>query len=505
MVIGNTNKHIAPYWGSEPNLKHGLNQLGIRNVAEQLFSTLLPGLNNVSVRIRYYSFYCWIIHQFYVGKDYIIDKEFNPFIRRAELLLALINATLDDSIGIPGINFASALLENGDNTFSLTKGADIENSSTYWANAGGIFRQYYVASLVELGLIGQNDKYPSIYNITKVEGYINGQMLADKFSKSVGEQAVTFLDAIKKGEISLDELHAMNAAFNMKNLSEITEERLCLQNMLLQHDNPLKTDGSIHRRKTILMILEYLHTNRVALKPLLFSQHIYSQYRESEDTTQWGWYAYYLDNSWQYQLTQIFHNILIILKNSEKLWTPVNEVSDSIAMDTISNFNVRPEISVEEFIAIMTDEPRHNPTAENFRILFRLYRDNCHHVKTSEQHYQDLNILSENFCDFMKMVNSSLQKRIFDFIKSLVEDIIYRHYRVSFRKMMQTNMATQKFAFENGCLRFLEGWEATNTAPRIDTIRNFLLDLNIIEEKEGIDRIVENGINLLKTYGTQSA
>ena len=52
MVIANTDKHVAPYWNDGINLKLGLNQLGIRNVAEQLFAKLLPGLNNVSSRIR---------------------------------------------------------------------------------------------------------------------------------------------------------------------------------------------------------------------------------------------------------------------------------------------------------------------------------------------------------------------------------------------------------------------------------------------------------------------
>ena len=169
MVIANSNNHIAPYWGKEPTLVAGLNQLGIRNVSEQLFSILLPGLNNVSLRIRYYSFYCWIIKMFYEGKQTIIDKEFNPFIRRAELLVALINATLEEHSGIPGINFAAAKVDSGEDTFSLKDGADIgKDNRTYWANPGGVLRQYYVASLEEMGLIGQNEKYPSIYNITMI-------------------------------------------------------------------------------------------------------------------------------------------------------------------------------------------------------------------------------------------------------------------------------------------------------------------------------------------------
>ena len=46
--------------------------------------------------------------------------------------------------------------------------------------------------------------------------------------------------------------------------------------------------------------------------------------------------------------------------------------------------------------------------------------------------------------------------------------------------MRQTGLATQKFSFENGKIRFLDGWESTHTSPRIDTLCNFLQDLDLI-------------------------
>ena len=50
----------APFMGDNKPLSVGLNPLGIRTASEQLFTTLLPGLNVVTLRIRYYSFYCWL-------------------------------------------------------------------------------------------------------------------------------------------------------------------------------------------------------------------------------------------------------------------------------------------------------------------------------------------------------------------------------------------------------------------------------------------------------------
>ena len=71
-----TNTHIVPFFNKTADLKVGLNQLGLRNASEALFTSLLPGLNNVSNRIRYYSFYCWLIGEFYKNRESFTDKEF---------------------------------------------------------------------------------------------------------------------------------------------------------------------------------------------------------------------------------------------------------------------------------------------------------------------------------------------------------------------------------------------------------------------------------------------
>ncbi|MCM1110948.1 MAG: hypothetical protein NC336_07070, partial [Clostridium sp.] len=164
-------------------------------------------MNNVSQRIRYYSFYCWIIYRFYQGKQTVLDTDFNPFIRRAELLVALINATLEDRSGIPGINFAAAQVDGGADLISLEEGADLRSSrKTYWANPGGVLRQYYSASLEELGLIGQNEKYKSIYNVTKAEGYVDGLTLAEQFAESIGDSGPIFLQIVSRGCVTVDEL-----------------------------------------------------------------------------------------------------------------------------------------------------------------------------------------------------------------------------------------------------------------------------------------------------------
>ena len=57
-MVLKSNSEVVPFWGKGTEAKMGLNQLGMRTLVESIFATLLPGMSNVTGRIRYYSFYC---------------------------------------------------------------------------------------------------------------------------------------------------------------------------------------------------------------------------------------------------------------------------------------------------------------------------------------------------------------------------------------------------------------------------------------------------------------
>ena len=81
-----------------------------------------------------------------------------------------------------------------------------------------------------------------------------------------------------------------------------------------------------------------------------------------------------------------------------------------------------------------------------------------------------------------------------DIEKFIVKEIIHRHHEVSQRKYLQTGIASQKFIYEYGHIRFLKETETTHTAPRISTLNDFLFDLGIIVN----DALTAEGEELLK-------
>ena len=95
------SKSFAPFLSKKLTFVRGLDPLGLSNTSDATFSMLLPGLNNVTGRIRYYSFYCWLLSQYEALE---LKKEQRFFIRKAEYLVALIAQTFENDItGIPAI------------------------------------------------------------------------------------------------------------------------------------------------------------------------------------------------------------------------------------------------------------------------------------------------------------------------------------------------------------------------------------------------------------------
>ena len=105
MAVIKKNQILAPFLGAKLNFIPGQDPMGMLNIGEQIFSMLLPGLNNVTDRIRYYSFYCWFFGWYAKAIGSENPKEQRNYLRRAEYLLALISVPENEG-GIAGITKA---------------------------------------------------------------------------------------------------------------------------------------------------------------------------------------------------------------------------------------------------------------------------------------------------------------------------------------------------------------------------------------------------------------
>jgi hypothetical protein len=99
-----------PDW-TEYKKKSGLDPLGMQNSSINLYQRLLPGISNVTLRMRYYGFYAWLAS---IYAHRIVDtnpKTWQKFVRRAEAVYALAAQRRGNEGGMAGVQWAQRKLE----------------------------------------------------------------------------------------------------------------------------------------------------------------------------------------------------------------------------------------------------------------------------------------------------------------------------------------------------------------------------------------------------------
>lgn len=513
------NHHLAPYLGKSIEPVFGLNHLGLRNSAENLFTTLLPGLNGVTERVRYYSFYCWLTGKFrdeFTG-DERTAAEFRSFVRKSEILLALTQARLSDNIqGIPGITYARDTLNLGYTSIDLYKCIYNENEMrhtdrTYWANPGGILRQYYNSSMKDLALLPNLDGFPSVSVPSEQEDLpddtICGRTLGDSFAKSIGaDNEKLFLDCVKKARVSIAELDILKETFIMKDFGDIGEERELLIQTFNQQDYPAseKYERTL-RKETIRHFLMYCQNGRTENKkdPVAFPELMYEKVLADElgDDCALGWYAYHVNDEWQLNASTVFSCVLKLLSDDGG-WVSIKDLSESFADRIVAMlFSDNKSISIGSVCELI--DARQVPElsgksidvncAQAFINILSAY---CRNRKRKDIIEKYRKVFSEfqrgDFFSYMEELDGMLSVSLRDFLSSFIlEKVIYRHHTVSLLKYCQTGVSSNKILIEDGYAMFLGQTEVSHTAPRIESLINFLTDLGLIDHMVPTEDAVE--------------
>ena len=85
-TILKNSESLYPFFGNKMSFIRGLDPLGLQNNSEATFAMLLPGLNNVTGRLRYYSFYCWLLDLYSKMVKSTDPKKQEAFLRKGEYL-----------------------------------------------------------------------------------------------------------------------------------------------------------------------------------------------------------------------------------------------------------------------------------------------------------------------------------------------------------------------------------------------------------------------------------
>ena len=225
---------LSPLWTKPAVWSAGRDPLGMQATSVRLYRRLAPGLTNVTNRLRYFSFYCWAVDA-YERQVHSGDlKRWQVFIRRAEAIYALASNLVDgpQSLGMAGGDWANRMKAGlngkvGWDTFDLRPHTDRPGEAGQYLKAkGGNFGQFYVASMLEVGMLAGFTGIPIVS-----ESY--GRDLARSFSQSIAAAEHALLDGTITGSISRAALNEIGVAAHPARIPRDSEEMALLRAYLL--------------------------------------------------------------------------------------------------------------------------------------------------------------------------------------------------------------------------------------------------------------------------------
>ena len=486
------------YWASNDGFKGGRDPLGIQNSSIATYSKLLPGLTNLTMHIRYYSLYCWLLSEYdRLEKDGLTTLHQYNFIRRAELAMALIMK--DQGVGsVVGAMFVSQgrykLIEEG--VYNIADGADYESNDKYWTFKSGAFGQYYLGSLI----------YYELVKIEENRFYLRnkGKELAEAVRNSINENIRdVFLECIQKGRL-LEETIAELQPVAIHHIVIGSEEWNFLNQLLTKSDE----DSSL-RRETIILLLKDI-SNGVTIQDFVRNRFLHVG-EDKEIQASFGWYFYYLCESLHYCIDSFF---CLLLNKIHELHNPpiellVKNISDSIlsAIEKEREYKSLNEWreNVKEDINAIYDKLRENVSAQDYisaavyavRLLLRLYTE----YEINSKAIQDFEVKNDLkrqrgiFSDGMNnYVNRYLFFSISSFIESLIVQIMQEHTVVAIAKMGKNNSDLRKFILEDNRIVLIEQRYPVETSPRINSLFNFLQDMGYLDRENELTRIAKQFI-----------
>lgn len=507
-----------PFWAENSGFMTGRDPLGIQNSSIATYGKLLPGMTNLTLRLRYYGFYLWLLYE-YDKKEKAYEENklvyHYKFIRRAELIIAyLMTNKFSEEQSIVGSDYANRNKNTVDTLgyYEIDKGADklktTSKGSVYWDYTSGALGQYYAGTLVNLNLIKTSNGFFIIQD--------EGMRLAKAFEKSIQVNTrQLMLTCIESGKLTADQVNKL-VEFAINDITKESEEWKLYNEILLSKDGEdfknAKGEVTTFRRETIKYYLNFIneYTEKKYEKEFLKSQYKINLIKTNDDAS-FGWYYFYINEIFHYSIEKIFWALLDYLDGKI---VNVKEFIDNICKDIIGesksvfvtdethtidhilketkNFNLLDDL--EKLIKSKDI----GSIAMSFRLIFQLYLENKENLPKITE-FENLNLLmdkkgrvTENVTNFISM---HLNSKFNDYVKSSIKNILNDHVSTAYRKMGNGESNLLKFIIEDNNIIHIQTMEPKFTSPRLRTIHNFLKDLGFLDKKS---KLSNDGIILLK-------
>ena len=146
-----------PAW-TEYRKKNGLDPLGMQNSSVNLYQTFLPGVSNVTLRMRYYGLYAWLCRTYAQRNGDTDPASWRRVVRRAEAMYALTAQQHGGEAGVAGIEWAQRILATESDPIEFAPSTDParkDGTDNYLAQEWGAYGAAYRSQLAEIGILGE--------------------------------------------------------------------------------------------------------------------------------------------------------------------------------------------------------------------------------------------------------------------------------------------------------------------------------------------------------------
>jgi hypothetical protein len=238
-----------PSW-TEYKKKSGLDPLGMQNSSINLYQRLLPGISNVTLRVRYYGFYAWLaaIYARRIGDTDL--RTWQKFVRRAEAVYALTAQRRGNEGGMAGVQWAQRKLDAGQEpVIEFARDADPGADGTpYLQQPWGVYGLAYASQLFEIGIyaVAKDHQIP-------VPSPEFGEALARAFEDAAGPLAERLFKTVEQGFVSRADLDDFSVLIPSGIHTEGVERQLYED--VLFAKGTLSRPNDLYRRQTLLLLL----------------------------------------------------------------------------------------------------------------------------------------------------------------------------------------------------------------------------------------------------------
>ncbi len=501
--------YLLPQWTERAD-KRGLDPLGMQNSGVVLYQSLLPGISNVTLRMRYYGYYCWV-SETYARRGATSDFEaWRNWVRRAEALYALVSARAGET-GVGGVDWANRRLAAEERVIDFAAAASTDAShERYLRQSLGVFGGAYYTQMAELGLFTENR------HGIQVATRDLGRRAAGLFADAIGPDLAKLLrQKIADARVSIRDLDRLESIAPSQIQLE-SEERSFYEALLFAREQS-PAQGAASRAATLSLILETARAIEEQPGPEDVRWHLFNRPQaplpERLEAQRLNWEAYQCQDLMQVASAALLAWAITII-NADGQGQTLTDIRDEVVShltehdedafagswrdlrlsldpgifpyqamwDDLTSARGAPAdkaVPAIKLMAALHQRLRTRPDLADAAARGLPGRGPARSLRT------ELDWLESRDTD-------GVIDRIADYV---IERVVRRHSWVAMQKLRRQRDYTFLFELRDGRLFFLAGYQPVATTPRLAPAIQFLEDIHLLDE----DGLTTLGLDALET------